>query len=231
MELIFKHKLKALFIIGFFAQVSPLILFFLFFKRISKIVELRVIFLYVLTSLIFNFLLGAFQSKASSIIGIFAIIEYSFFSTFFYLCIRNEKFKKLILIVFAISLGVELLLFYSPKVNIGFWTPLIVAILIVIYSVFFFYEEVNSPKTLFIYQSYNFWIVVGCIIYVSGTLFLFLYTSDIQDKQKNSLWSINIVFEIVKNIFFSIAFIVARNNKQNTIEQDSYDTNMFEKPF
>ena len=189
------------------------------------------IFFYVLTSFISNFLLGAFQKNAFEIISVYALVEYSFFSIFFYLCIRNKKFKKLILLIYAVSLGFEIFLFYLPKSNFDFWAPLITAILIVIYSVFFFYEQVNSPETLFIYQSYKFWIVVGCIIYLSGTLFLFLYTSDLKDKQKNILWNINVVFEIIKNIFFSIAFIMAKDNKRNMISEDDYDTNMFEKPF
>jgi hypothetical protein len=87
------------------------------------------------------------------------------------------------------------------------------------------------PETLMIYQSYTFWIATGCIIYLAGTLFLFLYTSDIKDKQTNSLWVIDIVFEIIKNIFFSIAFIIGKNSKQNIAPAGYDDTNMFEKPF
>jgi hypothetical protein len=223
--------LVVLSILGLIAQLSPLVIFFILFKSINKIIELRVIFFYVLTSFISNFLLGAFQKNAFEIISVYALVEYSFFSIFFYLCIRNKKFKKLILLIYAVSLGFEIFLFYLPKSNFDFWAPLITAILIVIYSVFFFYEQVNSPETLFIYQSYKFWIVVGCIIYLSGTLFLFLYTSDLKDKQKNILWNINVVFEIIKNIFFSIAFIMAKDNKRNMISEDDYDTNMFEKPF
>jgi hypothetical protein len=218
-------------IIALLAQFSPLVLFFVFIKRISKIIELRVIFFYVLVSFLSIFLVGAFQSNAFLIISISALVDYSFFSAFYYFGIRNKKFKKLILLIFVVSLAFDIFLFYQPKSNFDFWAPLITTIFIVIYSVFFFYEQLNSPETLFIYQSYKFWVVVGCIIYLSGTLFLFLYTSDIKDKEKSSLWSINIVFETVKNILFSIAFIVARNAKENMIELEEYDTNMFEKPF
>jgi hypothetical protein len=218
-------------IIALLAQFSPLVLFFVFFKRVSKIVELRVIFFYVLVSFFSIFLLGAFQKNGSLIISISAVIEYAFFSTFFYICIQNKKFKKLIILISALTLSFEFFLFLTSKSNLDFWITIITAVVIVFYSIFFFYEQVNSPETLFIYQSYNFWIVVGCIIYLSGTLFLFLYTADLPDKQRSSLWSINIVFELVKNVFFSIAFIVARNNKQNMIDAESYDTNMFEKPF
>ena len=189
------------------------------------------IFLYVLISLISDFLLGVFKSHASSIISAFAICEYAFFSAFFYLVIQNKKFKALIVVVSALNLCLALFLFYSQKVNFDFWAALITAILIVIYSIFFFYEQVDSPQALIIYQSYIFWIVVGCIIYLSGTLFLFLYTSDVKDRQNSSLWIINVAFEIVKNVCFSIAFIIARNDNRNLATQDLDDPTMVENRF
>jgi len=219
------------FIIAFLAQISPLVLFFVFLKKISKIAELEVIFFYVLLSLIAGFLVTAFKNHAPLIISVFAMCEYAFFSVFFYLCIQNRKFKNLIILISVIILSFEFFLYYSHKTNFDFWVALITAILIVIYSISFFYEQVNLPSVLIIYQSYSFWVVVGCIIYLSGTLFLFLYTSDLKDKQNSSLWIINDAFEIVKNIFFSIAFIVAKNNKQNISTQNFDDTNIYEKPF
>lgn len=213
-----------LFLIGFLAQVSPLVLFFVFFKRINKIVELRVIFLYVLTSLISIFLLGAFKNHSSLIISIFAMVEFSFFSAFFYLVIISKKIKALIIMISGLALCAEIVLLYFDKENFDFWVALITAVLIVAYSISYFYEQLNSPETLIIYQSYTFWIVVGCIIYLSGTLFLFLYTSDLKNKQSSSLWAINISFEIVKNVFFSIAFIIARKIKQRQEEHTFVDS-------
>lgn len=223
--------LKIFFLLAFLAQFSPLVLFFVFFKRINKIVELRVIFLYALSSLISIFFLGAFKNYASLIISIFAMIEYVFFATFFYLCIRNNKFKTFIIIISILNLSLDVFLFYSPKANFDFWDTLITTILIVIYCIFFFYEQLNSPQYLFIYQSYTFWVVVGCLIYLSGTLFLFLYTSDIKNKERSPLWNINIVFEIVKNLFFSIAFIVAKKNNNKAATQNFDNTNRRENPF
>ncbi|HLY69574.1 MAG TPA: hypothetical protein VKR53_07575 [Puia sp.] len=218
-------------ILGLLAQLSPVVLFFVFFKRNKKIIALWVIFFYALLSVISGFLLGAVKNHASLVISYFAICEYFFFAAFFFLSIRNRLFTKIIIAVSIATIGFELFLLYSHIANFDFWAALITAILIVSYSIFFFYEQLNLPETLFIYQSYKFWIVVGCIVYLSGTLFLFLFTSDLKDKQNSSLWIINDAFEIVKNIFFSIAFIIARNNKLNMITDDSYDTNMFEKSF
>jgi hypothetical protein len=46
------------------------------------------------------------------------------------------------------------------------------SILIVAYSIFYLFDQMNKPQIIFIYQEPNFWFVVGFIIYFSGTLFL-----------------------------------------------------------
>jgi len=218
-------------LIGLLAQFTPLVLFFVFFKRINKIVELRVVFFYVLVSLLINILFSFFQNHAPLILSLSAIIEYAFFSAFFYYCIRSHSFRRVALVISLITMGIEFYLLYLHKPNFDFWVTLTTAILILVYCIYFFYEEINKPRTLIIYQSYNFWVATGCIIYLAGTLFLFLYTSDLKDKQRSSLWFIDIVFEIVKNVFFSIAFIIGKKGEQNLAIGPFDDTNMDEKPF
>lgn len=220
-----------LFIFFLISQLLPLVLFFVFFKRINKILELRVIFFYVLLSFLSNFLIGAFKNNSSQIVDLFAISEFCFFSIFFFLSIRNKKFKSIIITLIAINLGIDIFIFSLHKTNFDFWVAITTTVIMVIYSIFFFYEQVNSPQTLIIYQSYKFWCVVGCIIYLSGTLFVFLYTSDMKDRALSPLWGINFAFEIVKNICFSIAFILAKGNNKNVATQNFDDTNIFENPF
>ncbi len=220
-----------LYLIGYLAQLTPLILYFAFFTRIGRIAGIRVVFFYVFASCVSLFLMGALKKYDIIIISVFEIIEFVFFSIFFFLFLDNIKFKRFIVVVSSLNLFLGIFLFLSHKESFDFWAPLTTAILIVIYSILFFYEQVNSSSTLIVYQSYKFWVVVGCIIYISGTLFLFLYTSDLKDKQNSALWIINIAFEIIKNVCFSVAFIVARNNQRNLATQGFDDTNIFEKPF
>jgi hypothetical protein len=219
-------------IVALVAQISPLILFFLYYRKINKVVELKVIFFYSVLSLISIVILSSPLKKyGSSIVSIFAICEFIFFSTLLFLCVLNKKFKNLIAAIAGVNLIFELFLFFFHPENFDFWVTLSTAILIFIFSIFFFFEQVNTPETLLIYQSYKFWIIVGCIIYLAGTLFVFLYTSDMKDKIQSALWDINIAFEIIKNVCFSIAFLVARTTKENMMTSDFDDTNMLEKPF
>lgn len=189
------------------------------------------LFFYALLSLISDVMLGIFQKNASLVISLFAISENIFFSLLFYLFVQNPKIKKIIASISVICLCLIFSLFFLKKENFDFWAALITGIVIVVYSIFFFFEQVNSPQVLILYQSYKFWVVAGCIIYISGTLFLFLYTSNVRDRQKSALWIINIAFEIIKDICFSIGFLLARKPNQNILAQEYDDTNMLEKPF
>jgi len=224
-------KLFLLFFTFLISQIVPLALFFVFFKWIKKIVGLKVIFFYLLILFFSNFLIGAFHNRASLIVSVSAMIEYASFSIFFLLSIQNKTLKNSIFVASIIFLSFELFLLYFNNVNFDFWAALFSTILIVIFSIFFFYEQINSVNTnLIIYNSYQFWIVVGCIIYLTGTLFFFLYTSNMKDRSLSPIWGINFVFEIIKNICFSIAFIVAKNNIRKIATQNLEDTNVFQKP-
>ena len=212
------------------AQLSPLILFFIFYKKVGKIVGLKVVFFYALLTLITDFLIGWFFSYATTIVSVFALIEYLFFSLFFYIIIHNKKVKKAIIIVSILNTTIDIYILQNYREHFDFWAALVIGILTVTFSIIYFYEQINSPKIILIYNSYSFWIVVGFVIYISGTLFLFLYTSDMKDRQKSPLWVLNTVFEIIKDICFSIAFFVANNSTKNTLSYNAQDTNPFESP-
>ena len=119
------------------------------------------------------------------------------------------------------------------KTNLDFWLALINSLLIIVYSFFYFFEQINSASTTIVYESYQFWIVIGCLIYLAGTLFVFLYTADIKDKAyNNSLWVINLIFEIIKYACFDFALILAKNNTRNSsFSYDVMDTNTPKNPF
>jgi hypothetical protein len=218
-------------IVAVIAQFSPLICFFLYFKKNIKKSDLRVCFFYTIASLLSDILVALLANYAYIIISSFTVIEYLFFSAFFYLCLRNKKIKPIIIIASALFLIVAGFLFFFAKTSFDFWAALVSTILVDAYCIFFFYEQLSLPETPMIYKSYQFWITAGCFIYISGILFLYLYTSGMKDKQKSGLWIINIIFEIVKNIFFSIAFLIAKDTEQNTVTEDFDNTNLFKKPF
>lgn len=88
----------------------------------------------------------------------------------------------------------------------------ILAILIIIWSIIFFYEQLTKPtigEQLFLYNSPSFWIVSAYLIYFAGTFFLFTYSQN-RDLELGSetfiqYSLINGVFILIKNILLSVA--------------------------
>ncbi|MBS1669468.1 MAG: hypothetical protein JST58_19000 [Bacteroidetes bacterium] len=173
---------------------------------------LKGICFYAAITLIADFLLRV-RNISALIISFFAIAEFLFFSYFLFHCLEIKKNRTFIVLTSTLICFIEIFLLIKIKANFDFWVALINTFIIVSYSILYFYEQVNSTQETLIYESYKFWVVAGCIIYLSGTLFVFLYTSGTKDKDLNFLWGINVAFEMIKYILFSIAFIIAGNYK------------------
>ena len=93
-------------------------------------------------------------------------------------------------------------------------------IAIIIFTLFYFYEEINDPNTTFIYTTAQFWVIAGILIYSAGTFFFFLYADSISDEEWDKFSLINFVFTIIKNTCFAIAV---------TIKPDSTNLNSIDK--
>jgi hypothetical protein len=92
------------------------------------------------------------------------------------------------------------------------------AIVIIAYTIYFLYEQNNRPEISFIYLSYTFWITFGFLIYLSGTFFLFIQYTNLPEETQDTVWSINLVCNILKNILFSVAFSMRKvDSKPNSV--------------
>jgi hypothetical protein len=84
------------------------------------------------------------------------------------------------------------------------------SILIISYCIFFLFEKIKEPDSLFLYNTPNFWIVVGLILYFAGTFFLYIYSqNNLGNPEYDKTYAfVNSSFSILKNVLFSIAFLV-----------------------
>jgi hypothetical protein len=88
------------------------------------------------------------------------------------------------------------------------------AICILIFAFYYLYEQMKDVSTLFIYGRYHFWIVLGMMIYLAGSFFIYIYASQLPEKLVAQYWIFTNIFSIIKNIFFTIAIFV--NGSQST---------------
>lgn len=71
----------------------------------------------------------------------------------------------------------------------------------------------KDTETLFVYSRYPFWIVLGMMLYLAGSFFIYIYASQLPPKELGKYWVFTNIFSILKNIFFTIAIILNANEK------------------
>ena len=135
---------------------------------------------------------------------LFTIVEYTFFTLFFYHFFERKTNRWLVIggsVIFLITLTVELeqfgLLYYS-RYNAG-----MAVILIIGYSFLLFHEWLTDDPLELIYAKADFWITLGCLVYLSGSFFFFITVG----RRWEQNWILHSVCNLIKNVLFTVAMI------------------------
>lgn len=214
-------------LLSIYSGILPVFFFFLYLSR-NKKEGLWVIFLYVVVSFLTDFSFLIFRPRTNSSLSffffsLFTVLEYSFFTAFIYINFKKKLFKKVLLVLtFLFYIFCTLSFFTSKGYSFDSFPASIESILIIVFCILFFYEQINSPDISFIYATKKFWIVTAFLIYLSGTLFLFVYTSNISESEQDLYWPINYVFNILKNIIITLAFFLPTSGSRSFADDDFY---------
>jgi hypothetical protein len=170
-----------------------------------------------------------------TVLSSFTLIEYSIFAFVLYSIIENVIFRKIMLYsslvfsVFAVTLYILGLGADDPSFDS--LAASIEAILIVLFCMFYLFDQMNKPQVFFIYQEPNFWFVVAFILYFSGTLFLFTQASNMDEEARESYWNINYFLNITKNILFAVAFSTKKSRSLEYSSENPFDHDILENPY
>lgn len=135
--------------------------------------------------------------------------EYALFSFFIFLNVVSKPIKKVI--IFSIAAFTIFQIIYTllnPNLSFDSVSIGIETILILFFSFYFLYEQINKPEIIFLYNTYHFWIITGFIIYLAGSFFIYLFAIYLPPAELAPLWPIINIFSVLKNIFFSIGILV-----------------------
>jgi len=160
-----------------------------------------------------------FPNSQPAVYALFTIFEFCFFSFYLYKLLSNKIFKKSLLFTSCFFFIIALYNFYTiisnkQENNLIDTIPVSTsALILIIFSILYLFEEIQSPKIGFVYENPSFWVTVGIMIYFSGTFFLFLQYSDLSISDKRNFWTINLVCVILKNFFITISFFLEPNKK------------------
>jgi hypothetical protein len=149
----------------------------------------------------------------------FTFFEYLSFAYFLFLQIKNNTFKKymsylsVLFCIFIVIYSLTVKFKSIDSVPIGIET-----ILIIIFAFYTLYEEMNDTTTLFIYNKPTFWIVLGIVLYLAGSFFIYIFASYLKREEVKKYWPITNVLSILKHVFFCIAiYRLAKASKINPV--------------
>jgi hypothetical protein len=193
---------------------------------------LFVIFSFLIDTLLLNLDPVANRTIIYNVLSAFTLIEYTVFSYVLYSIIDNRVFRIIIWASSGIFFLFSIFYFFTVKNNTFDSLPAsIESILIVTFSIFYLFDQMNKPQVIFIYQEPNFWFVVGFIIYFSGTLFLFIQASNLTKEVRDNFWKINYFCNIIKNILFAIAFSTKKSKNLQQAFENPFENEIFENPY
>jgi len=147
------------------------------------------------------------------ILSAFTVVEYCLFSAFIYFSLQSNAFKYIIIgvsIPFIIYCIAALVL--SLSTTFDSLPASIESLIIIVFCLFYFYEQINTPTLSLVYLTSTFWAMVGILFYLSGILFLFLYASSLPRNETFNHWYIDNLFNILNKVFFSIAFFINKDD-------------------
>lgn len=193
-----------------------ILLFLLFIAKTRKEKGLWLILIYSLSDSLLNFLGLHVGGRLHLSLGALAtFIEYSAFAAFIYFNIKRARFKKIILytsIIFIVFSSV-----YDIVTNFQFVDSIPIGIetlLILLFSFYYLYEQANDTSSLFIYSKYQFWVVIGMLIYLAGSFFIYIFASQLSENLLRQYWNLTNVFYTLMNLFFVIAIIIFNRNSR-----------------
>ena len=94
----------------------------------------------------------------------------------------------------------------------------------------YFFEEMSTPQVSFVYSTPSFWLIVGILIYSTGTFFLFMFSENLSDDEWEKWSIINYVFTILKNICFAIAISIKNNSNDLPSYENQHDHDLLDNP-
>lgn len=197
-----------------YAAFLPFVLFLLFVHKTHTERPLWIIFIYCAVCIAIDFIVAWLDVDGKSLHFVnssLTAFEYLSFAAFIGFCIRKKQIR---FILAAVSVGfIVFLAFYfmnaSRKSRIDSIPIGIETLLILSFAFYLLFEMMNTIKDSFINYNYRFWVVIGIMVYLAGSFFIYLYANQLAPSEGRKFGVLLDFFYILKNIFFAVAILMA----------------------
>jgi hypothetical protein len=181
----------------------------IFFSRIKSVKVVRLIVLY---SILFFLLLLSDEYLSTYYRHVYSTfyttVEYLSFAFIIWFFVANKKIKAAITFLSIAFIIFQIFYYFFASFKRIDSVPIgIETILILTFLSLFFYEQFQNTQSNFMYSNAWFWIVIGIMLYLSCSFFFNILAS-VDLKSIGKYWYFTYIFEIIKNILFSIGILI-----------------------
>ena len=214
-----------------FFSLLPVLFFFIYWNQAKSERGLWLVVVYSLFFFCINILITSWK-KIPLLYDSLTLVEFLLFSWFLVTQLATQTTKKIL-----VFLGVLYTIFY---VAFTFYTkaftstdsipentaiidsiPIgIEAIIVLVFSFYYLYEQMRDTTNMFIYNTFQFWIVLGMVLYLAGSFFIYIFSNNLSGDDVKKYWVITNFFSILRSIFFTIAIIQHAKPTKNRLLAD-----------
>ena len=198
----------------------PVLLYLFFVKEDNKAKQvLFFFFLFVSGHSVLYALIDYYLPAIYSVLfnSLYIPVEFIIISAFFYKAVPNSLYKKFIKYISALFLLIlSSRLILNFKIDFDSLINGIESVVVIFFSISFYYEQIKTPEKTFIDRDPFFWGISALFLFFSVSFFVFLF--------RESFWSFNKFYYqyiyihalsgILRNIICSIAFLIKPYKEQ-----------------
>ncbi len=191
--------------------------------RVSLSIAIYGVIVFLLLKAVFEYLPFEIQLIY---LDAYTLSEFLFFTFLLSISIQNKRVKQIIFFLSFLFVGFLTFQIISQailrikvqrldSISVGIET-----ILLFIFIFLFFYDHSKYNRAGYIYNHQIFWISVGILMYLGGSLFFNILANYMTSHEFDSYWHYTYIAETLKNILFSLALLISsRQSKSNSLNQ------------
>ena len=192
----------------------PVVAALINYKHLDK--TLKIAALFYLVSSFFDWMLeftkmftALGMSNNLPFVHLFIVISIFFYAVIYHRAFFSPALKKTVIILSAATL--PMIIFSSMFID-GIWnypsaSSTLLSILLICFSLAYFYQLLNRQEFIHIEKQALFWINSGVLIYFAINIFLFMLFRSFSHSTQQYTFMINIITNIIANILFTIGLL------------------------
>lgn len=193
------------------SAILPLLAAVVNFRRLDQVLRTAAAFFLVaaLFELILVLTIRAGIANNMPLLHLFIAISITFFSVIYYQAFYNKLLQKVVLFLGPAALMMVLVNAFFLQ---GIWmypslSNTIQSIVMIAFSLLYFYQIFTRQEYIHIEKQGLFWINSGVLIYFSINIFLFMLFNLVIAQQRQELYAIHSVTNIISNILYAIGLL------------------------